>query len=80
MNMICVERKALYQGHIPITQNGRKCAICGTEYWPDYPGCNRYYGPEKGYCCRTPSPKKEEKAEIKVLTPSPVKGWEDLDF
>lgn len=78
MTLIIVKRDARYQGSHLIVQYGRKCTVCGTEYWPDYPGCNRAYGPSRGYCCPAPSPEEEKKASIEV--PFPTTRLEDLDF
>lgn len=36
-----ITREVLYQGHIPVKENGYKCSVCGMEWWPPYPGCNK---------------------------------------
>lgn len=48
--MKSIDRQALYQGYIPITQHGWKCEDCGTEWWPAFPGSNEGCYPVSHVC------------------------------
>ena len=67
-----VERPAMYQGHIPITETGGKCEVCGMEWWPRWPGCND--GCHPGRHLHVEPKKEEPKKELSTFDP------DDWDF
>ena len=43
-SLISLERAVLYQGKIPVEQQGLRCVLCRQEWWP-WLVSNEYYGP-----------------------------------